>query len=243
MNKQTTPQVSSTVGQRVKEQRKFLNLTQGALADLCGLTQPTISALEKGHAHTSGSLPSIAAALGVDALWLETGKGEKLPAGAAGTGTSSSNLKAAKAKDAAPKAPVYRIPLQVAPQLSRGNRSREKVDASPISLSARLFAKIHLSSPSNLVAMEEPGEAMAPYISRGDLVVYDTGVQSFNGGGVYVLNTPDGLRIKRMHRCPDGRLLLTTDNPDKNRYPDDEVTAEMAATLPIAGKLSLRLGG
>jgi transcriptional regulator with XRE-family HTH domain len=64
---------STTMGARVRHLRKTLALSQTALAKLAGVTQPVISDLEANRTHTSGRTASIAAVLGVNALWLETG--------------------------------------------------------------------------------------------------------------------------------------------------------------------------
>ena len=62
-----------TLGERIRYLRKSLALTQTELAKQSGVTQPLISDLEAGNVQTSGHTPSIAAALGVDPLWLKTG--------------------------------------------------------------------------------------------------------------------------------------------------------------------------
>jgi transcriptional regulator with XRE-family HTH domain len=72
---QSEPQLT-TMGARVRYVRKNLALTQTELAKLAGVTQPVISDLEANRTHTSGRTASIAAALGVKALWLETGHSE-----------------------------------------------------------------------------------------------------------------------------------------------------------------------
>lgn len=55
--------------------RDQANLSQQALADRVGVAQSTIGNLESGLRQTSRNIASIAAALGVDALWLAEGKG------------------------------------------------------------------------------------------------------------------------------------------------------------------------
>lgn len=68
-----------TIGQRIKKTRLEIPMTQKELAKKVGITQPTISELEKGDSAGSAHLPSIAAALGVSALWLQTERGPKYP--------------------------------------------------------------------------------------------------------------------------------------------------------------------
>lgn len=71
--------IGMTIGQRIKESRLAIQLTQGELAKKVGIRQPTLSELERGDSTGSSYLPAIAAALGVNALWLQTGKGTKHP--------------------------------------------------------------------------------------------------------------------------------------------------------------------
>lgn len=68
-----------TIGHRIKEARLAAGMTQKELGKKVGITQPTISELEGGDSAGSGYLPSIAAALGLNALWLESEKGPKYP--------------------------------------------------------------------------------------------------------------------------------------------------------------------
>lgn len=68
----------NTLGERIRSIRKTLALTQTELAKQSGVTQPTIAALEANKSYTSGHTPSIAAALGVNAYWLETGTTQQI---------------------------------------------------------------------------------------------------------------------------------------------------------------------
>ncbi len=67
--------IGMSIGLRVREARMAAKLSQKDLAAIVGLSQPTLSELETSESTGSTSLASIAAALGVSALWLETGKG------------------------------------------------------------------------------------------------------------------------------------------------------------------------
>jgi transcriptional regulator with XRE-family HTH domain len=71
------------VGERVRQARKEKGMTQGDLASKVGIRQPTLSELEKGESNSTAHIAKLAAALGVSALWLETGRGQKFPAAAA----------------------------------------------------------------------------------------------------------------------------------------------------------------
>lgn len=51
--------------------RKELKMKQHVLCAKVGIKQPTLSELENGDSAGSAFLPEIAAALGVNALWLQ----------------------------------------------------------------------------------------------------------------------------------------------------------------------------
>lgn len=66
-----------TLGKRLKEERESKSLTQKALAKKSGCSQTTIADIERGRNDASAKLPTIASVLGLNAYWLETGKGPK----------------------------------------------------------------------------------------------------------------------------------------------------------------------
>jgi transcriptional regulator with XRE-family HTH domain len=67
--------VETTLGQRIKQRREFLKLTQKQLADALGLTPQHISAIEQDQRLPSiYSLTKFAEELGVNIDYLVTGK-------------------------------------------------------------------------------------------------------------------------------------------------------------------------
>jgi transcriptional regulator with XRE-family HTH domain len=62
---------------RVKGARKSAGLTQKQLAGISGLSQTTISDIERGRNETSADVVALARALGVLAEWLADGKGPR----------------------------------------------------------------------------------------------------------------------------------------------------------------------
>jgi transcriptional regulator with XRE-family HTH domain len=66
-----------SVGQRLKDARKARKLTQERLSKMTGVSQSTISDVERGRNASTKELPTLAAALGVSALWIATGRGPR----------------------------------------------------------------------------------------------------------------------------------------------------------------------
>ena len=71
----------STVGQRIVKAREALGWKRPKLAEEAGVPYPTLAGLENGDQQSSTHIPTIAAATGVSALWLATGKGAMKPTG------------------------------------------------------------------------------------------------------------------------------------------------------------------
>ena len=66
-----------SIGKRAREARREAKLTQGYVCDKIGIKQPTLSALETGESEGTAFLGTLASVLGVNALWLQTGRGPK----------------------------------------------------------------------------------------------------------------------------------------------------------------------
>jgi SOS-response transcriptional repressor LexA len=68
-----------TLGQRIKEVRTELRMSQSVLAKAAGVATSTIGNLESGIRDKPREIVSIAKVLGVNAAWLETGRGTRTP--------------------------------------------------------------------------------------------------------------------------------------------------------------------
>lgn len=75
----------TTLAERLIAEREKQGLSQPELAAKAKISQSFIGALETGRQQSSGWLPEIAYALGLQAMWLKTGRGPKFiyePSGA-----------------------------------------------------------------------------------------------------------------------------------------------------------------
>ncbi|NBB11793.1 helix-turn-helix domain-containing protein [Pseudomonas sp. SLFW] len=64
---------------RLKAARRHAQLNQAELAERAGITQTSISDLERGKSKATAHVAKIASVCGVDALWLSEGKGQMVP--------------------------------------------------------------------------------------------------------------------------------------------------------------------
>lgn len=96
-------------------------------------------------------------------------------------------------------------------------------------------------TPGALVVVNAEGDSMYPTIFDGDVVLIDTLQKNLISGKVYAFRTDDGTRVKRLFKQMDGRVRVSSDNPDKMQYPDEFLTPGM--TIDIIGRIVHRSGG
>lgn len=68
------------------------------------------------------------------------------------------------------------------------------------------------------------GDSMAPILPDGSTVAVDTGSTSVRDGKTYAINQGGHLRVKTLHRLPDGGIKLRSFNRDE--YPDEQYSLE-----------------
>ena len=197
-------------------------MTQKELAAKVGIKQPTLSELETGESAGTTNVASLAAALGVSALWLETGKGERSAATLVAPSAAPVPLPGASPvgviDDEDPD--VVDVPL-VRLKLSAGIMGYMGEPEQGVLRRIRL-EKLWLQErglfPENLIAIRVKGESMSPRIEEGDIVVVNTGDRRAQEGAVFAINFDGEPVIKRMARRA-GRWYLDSDNPDQKAYP------------------------
>ncbi len=224
-----------TLADRLRERRKELKLSQGNLAAAAGLTQPTISSLEKGESKTSGSIASLARALRVNALWLQTGLGEKEEQTTVGYRRIGEGEECEHEFD---------IPLIEAPgncgniydSVDRKNEPHEGVSKK------ESWFRRHGIEPGKVFAMLADGSSMANFIMNGDLMFFKETEDHPKSSTICAIETTDGLRINRVHKRADGGIMLSSDNPDKTLFPDETYSAQEASKIIIRGHFVSREG-
>ena len=71
--------MKTTYGERLRLAREHKGLTQEQLVEISGVKQGTISKIERGDQNSSGFDAELAYTLGVEAMWLKTGRDEFAP--------------------------------------------------------------------------------------------------------------------------------------------------------------------
>jgi phage repressor protein C with HTH and peptisase S24 domain len=218
---------------RLKDSRKAAGVSQAQAAKLAGITQPTLSQLESGAYEQSLATIALASIYGVNANWLATGKGLANPT--------------AKTKEVLPEdgydGEVGRIPYWDARgSCGGGFLNYEQLPVGHLVKEASFFKKYDLS-PANAVAIYADGDSMSDFIVDGDIVIFDQSKTEPRSGKIFLIEHPDGLRIKQLRRELDGTWILESRNPDKRRYPDERVEPEKLEFLKIQGEFVYRQGG
>lgn len=80
------------------------------------------------------------------------------------------------------------------------------------------------------------GDSNAPLINHGDVVFVDTGVNYFDGEGLYVFNWQGRALIKRLApNLRSGRMQIISANP---AYPAEDISTDEIEQLHIAGRVA-----
>ena len=107
---------------------------------------------------------------------------------------------------------------------------------------ASFFKRYHLK-PDNAVAIYADGNSMANFIVDGDIVIFDRSKTEPRSGKIFLIEHPDGLRIKQLRREIGGAWVLESLNPDKSKFPDERIEPSHGALLKIYGEFVYRQGG
>lgn len=218
-----------TIGSRVRREREAQGIDRKELVRLTGVGYSTLAELENGGMKTTTKLRLIADALHVSLGWLETGKGEK-------------HVLA----DPQPFAPIsppatpgdYVHVQQLDAEAGMGNEVVN--DDYPEVIRAMDFTAAYIRSvvgfvpsPGRLVLVTGRGDSMIPIIQPGESLMVDTGVTSFDGDGIYLINTGNGQQVKGLQDRGDAIYVVSANTV---LYP----AFAMPRSTVIGGKVYLR---
>lgn len=77
-------------------------------------------------------------------------------------------------------------------------------------------------------------DSMSGTIEDGSVLFVDESVKFYNGEGVYVIDTADGLKAKRLQMTVSGSLNVISDNP---KYPIEVISPKDIDDIRICGKV------
>lgn len=102
-----------------------------------------------------------------------------------------------------------------------------------------------LGLPKDAKMLQVSSDDMAPYINRGDAVIYDPRVRRIQASGVFVFQIGERFVVRRVQRGIKGNIRLKCDNPlfedevlDESELDD---SAPQGARISVAGQVVGRL--
>lgn len=80
-------------------------------------------------------------------------------------------------------------------------------------------------TPTNAVIVTVKGHSMDPTLPDGAVILVNTAAKTVSNGRIYAFRSDGALFVKRMSRTADGGYLATSDNPDREQFPDMIISA------------------
>ena len=204
----------NTLADRLTVAIAHAGITKAELARRVGVSPPSINGWFTGKAKflRGENLLAAARALGVDQDWLASGKGNMHRA----------TLRETPAQQYLPQegfspqetaCPYVRV-QQLDAEAGMGGELVN--DDNPEVVRAMDFTPSYirglvgfLPPPGRLVLITGRGDSMIPVIQPGDVVMVDTGTTSYDGDGIYLINTGGGHQIKALQHRGDAIYVVS----------------------------------
>ena len=175
--------------------------------------------------------------------WIETGKGEMLDTGER---TSTQTVKwidsvGEPIKAWNDEADLNQEEFVIIPRyditVSAGNghivteeRQRNQGQAYRVDWLKAMGLKGH-----DLKSIKATGDSMLPTFGDGCTLLVDCSHKEISEGKVYVIRFGDEIRVKRIHKRPDGGVIIRSDNRDA--YPDINIPPDEMNNIEILGRV------
>lgn len=218
-----------TLGKRLKEIRIKRKHTQGSLAQLSGVPQQTIQAIESQRIKETRHLMRLAKALRINPEWLSTGEGEM----DRGYPEESGDL---VLRDSYPEyASPFSIPVYaITASMGRGRFLDSEEILKIVVLDPATMRDMNLSGGSNgIVAVYADGESMLPTIPPKSIVFVDRNQRDLRDG-VHLVRLEEMIYVKRLQRLPNHKVKVISDN---SIYEPFEVDLKNGDDFEILGKV------
>ncbi|MBU2774298.1 helix-turn-helix transcriptional regulator [Acidithiobacillus ferrooxidans] len=218
----------NTFSERVKYARERLGLSQEALAQLLGISQPGVYRMERSS-KSSRNLLALASILGVRPEWLQNGTGEMenpRPRTAQPVPCSDNIKEVAAFENDVPAG--YQVIQAIDVHFGAGSRYAlgDYPEEKPRIYSNDFFSRHHLR-PENLKAFRLSGESMQPMLQDGCWIVIDTSRTTIIDKRIYAISIGDELMVKQLVKGVDGKIIINSFSPE---YPTQIVDP---AVIPV----------
>ena len=209
----------ANIGNRIKQARNRQNISQSQLARMLNISTQAVQQWESNSTlPRKGRLDEIAEALGISVDWLQFGDGE------------ISNQTTQNAQDYI----TFEV-LNISAKMGTGIINAEYLEiVDTVTVAHQWAKKILGNNLSSIKVITARGDSMADTIQDGSVLFVDESVNYYNGEGVYVIATPDGLKAKRLQMTLSGCLNIISDN---SKYPIETIEKQEIETVYICGKV------
>jgi len=208
--------VMSDIGERIRELREVLGLTQKQFGERIGKSWRTVQDWEAGKSSIPDhTLRFISSTFGISYNWLKTGQGEMWER------KEKTLLEELEAKTREVLEKLVRIPVV--------GRAGAGFPESPADMEAVGYILVSKETfqKGGKFSVQVHGDSMEPTLHDGDFVVFKSyvgdGSDIPSGKVVVVRNHYGELMVKRLTRI-NGLIVLTSDNP---KYPPMQPSADL----------------
>lgn len=210
-----------SLGERLLMARKAKKLTQLELAKKSGLSQATVSDIERGRNQSTVEAPALAKALGISLDYLLTGKEQQEQISIIATEEDFAFI------------PFYDAHGSCGDGYHNGDHVVIKSELA----FKRTWLKSEGLQEKDLSIITAKGDSMSPTISDGAILLINSNYKRLESGRVYAIVVNDEVRVKRLFIGISGDCRIASDNPNKTLYPDETISAEALNHLHIIGRV------
>ena len=224
-------------GERLREERERMGLTQTDFGDLAGVTKKTQMLYESGDRSPKADYLSAIGTVGVDVEYLLTGN--RSVRGAIGSpGASRIEDGATLGHDVNGSDQLAAVKMYDIEAAAGAGRSFE---GEPIETTL-YFPSDQLAAqgldPVQVVGIKVRGDSMDGTLADGDWVLVDRSRREVRTDGVFLLLMHGERRIKRVQRVAGGAWLLIIDNP---RYDKEMIKPQDMRDVEILGRCEIKI--
>ena len=228
-----------TVGDRVRECRRSRKWSQAELAKRASGSQVTTSHVENNMSDQSKFLPQLASALGVSSEYLLSGK-EYIEKNKGSLedfvvigGDTSGEI---------PSKEEYCLIPKFSVSGSCGSGSIiDNVDIKGGLVFSQSWIAAQGLNEESLVVISAVGDSMYPTIENDQVLLVDTNDKVVRSSKIYFLCIDGEHYIKRLINMIT-HWVVRSDNPDKQQYPDIEISSENMNLIQVEGRVVWRGG-
>ncbi len=216
-----------SLGERLREERERLGLSQTLFGDLAQVTKKTQMLYEGDQRSPKADYLTAIAEQGIDVQYVLTGNRSV---------SGSPLLGMPESEPGADLSPVKMYDIEAAAGAGRS------FEGEPVKTTL-YFSTAELTeqglNPAQVVGVKVRGDSMLGTLDDGDWVLVDRSNRDLKQEGVFLLLVSGERRIKRVQRLAGGALYLISDN---DHYQPEMIKPQDMHDVEILGRCEIRIG-